>query len=232
MQHEVTHKPGFAMLRVDLEPGEKMVSEPGAMVAMSRDIELEAKMSADNKTGFFAKLITFFFALGKKFFGGESVMFNHYGGNNGGQVWISPTFMGDIHHRRLNGETINLAKGAYLASTGDVQIKIKFGGLKGLLIPWKSTFNLVASGTGDLWFNSYGGIQQIQVNGSYVVDDGHIVAYEGSLEKKTKSVGGGLTGLFASGEGLVKEFRGQGTVYIQTRNRSALADWLTPMLPN
>jgi uncharacterized protein (TIGR00266 family) len=231
MQHEVTHKPGFAMLRVDLDPSEKLVSEPGAMVAMSRTIELSAKMSADANTGFFAKLVMFWFALVKKFIGGESIMFNHYDAPQKGQVWLSPTYMGDIHHRSLTGETLYLAKGAYLASTGSVDISVKFGGFKAFIMPWKSSFKLVATGTGDLYFNSYGGIQEIQVDGSYVVDDGHIVAYEGSLVRKTKSVGGGLTGLFASGEGLVKEFQGQGTVYIQTRNRSALADWLTPMLP-
>lgn len=231
MHHEVTHKPGFAMLRVELEPGEKLVSEPGAMVAMSRSIDLSAKMSADDTTGFFAKLVMFWFALVKKFIGGESVMFSHYDARQKGAVWISPTYMGDIHHRRLSGETLYLAKGAYLASTGSVEISVKFGGFKAFIMPWTSSFKLVATGNGDLYFNSYGGIQAIEVNGSYVVDDGHIVAYEGSLTRKTRSVGGGVTGLLASGEGLVKEFQGQGTVYIQTRNHSALAGWLTPMLP-
>jgi uncharacterized protein (TIGR00266 family) len=219
------------MLRVELEPGEKLVSEPGAMVAMSRDIELEAKMSADETTGFFAKLMTFLFALTKKLIGGESVLFNHYSSGRGGKVWLSPTFMGDVHHRKLNGEVLYLHKGAYLASVGNVDIKVKFGGIKALLMPWKSTFKLVATGNGDLWFNSYGGIREIPVNGSYVVDDGHIVAYDGTLSTKTRSAGGGVTGMLASGEGLIKEFHGQGNVYIQTRNKSALVDWILPMMP-
>jgi uncharacterized protein (AIM24 family) len=69
------------------------------------------------------------------------------------------------------------------------------------------------------------------VSGSYVVDNGHLVGYEGNLDFTIRSAGGGLMGLFASGEGLVCEFTGQGRIYIQSRNLSALAGWLTPLMP-
>jgi uncharacterized protein (AIM24 family) len=35
----------------------------------------------------------------------------------------------------------------------------------------------------------------------------------------------------ASGEGLVCEFKGQGRVWVQTRNHQSLVGWLSPMLP-
>ncbi|MEL6338324.1 MAG: AIM24 family protein [Myxococcota bacterium] len=41
---------------------------------------------------------------------------------------------------------------------------------------------------------------------------------------------GGIKSLFFSGEGLVCNFSGQGTVYIQSRNLSALVGWLRPFL--
>ena len=69
------------------------------------------------------------------------------------------------------------------------------------------------------------------VNGSYLVDNGHLVGFEGPLTFDIKTAGGGLMGFMASGEGLVCEFKGQGTVYLQSRNTTALVDWLTRFLP-
>ena len=71
----------------------------------------------------------------------------------------------------------------------------------------------------------------VAVNGSYIVDNGHLVGYEGDLTFSIRSAGGGVIGFVASGEGLVCEFQGRGRVYIQSRNLSSLVSWLTPMLP-
>ena len=95
----------------------------------------------------------------------------------------------------------------------------------------KGAFFLAVSGAGDLWFTSYGGIEYIDVNGSYIVDNGHLVGYEGNLTFSIRSAGGGLLGFAASGEGLVCEFQGQGRIWIQTRNLSSLVGWLSPLLP-
>jgi uncharacterized protein (AIM24 family) len=78
---------------------------------------------------------------------------------------------------------------------------------------------------------SYGAIDEVHCNGTYVVDNGHIVGFDASLNFTIRSAGGGLMGLVASGEGLVCEFSGQGRILIQSRNTSALVGWLTPLLP-
>jgi hypothetical protein len=92
-------------------------------------------------------------------------------------------------------------------------------------------FFLQMSGHGDLWFTSYGGIQAIDIDGPYIVDNGHLVGYEGNLSFNIRSAGGGLLGLMASGEGLVCEFNGRGRIYIQSRNVSSLVGWLSPLMP-
>ncbi|MFB6262670.1 MAG: TIGR00266 family protein [Bradymonadaceae bacterium] len=231
MQSTIKHGPGFAMLEVDLDSGERLVSQPGAMVAMSNDVDLNASVSADPDVGFLTKIWLFLWNMVRSIFGGESVVMNHYRANSEGSVWLAPTMSGDVKRHQLEGEKLRLSHGAYLASTDGVDIDVEFGGLKGLL-PWKSTFHLKAKGNGDVWFNAYGGIRAIEVDGSYVVDDGHILAYDDSLDKHRATSGGGLMGLFASGEGLVKEFEGRGTVYIQTRNESALVNFIQSVLPN
>ena len=106
----------------------------------------------------------------------------------------------------------------------------KWGGLRGLLAK-EGFFFLGVTGHGDLWFTSYGGIEAVDVNGSYLIDNGNLVGYEGNLTMNIKSAGGGLLGFMASGEGLVCEFNGQGRIYIQTRNLQSLVGWLSPMLP-
>jgi uncharacterized protein (AIM24 family) len=70
----------------------------------------------------------------------------------------------------------------------------------------------------------------VNVNGSYVVDTGHVVAFTDSLQYEVGRIGG-YKSLFFSGEGLVCRFRGQGRVWIQTRRLGAFASWIQPFRP-
>ncbi len=228
--HEITHGPSFAMLRFDLAPNQVVVAEAGSMVARNSGVSMEVKMNAGRSPGFFAKLKAFLIAMIRKIIGGETFFVNHFSAPQGGSVWVAPTLSGQIGYRRMNGETLVLSSGAYVAHAGDIDMKMKFGGLKSLLAK-EGAFMLEISGAGDLWFNSYGGIHAVDVNGTYIVDNGHLVGYEGNLTFDIKSAGGGVMGFVASGEGMVAEFQGQGRVYIQSRNLGSLVSWLTSILP-
>jgi uncharacterized protein (TIGR00266 family) len=227
---EITHGPSFAMLRVDLQPGQVVVAEAGAMVARHQPVGMEVKLNAGASAGFFDKLMAIVIAFVRKVIGGETFFVNHFSAPQGGSLWLAPTMAGGISHRRLAGEKITLSTGAYLASSGPLDVRMKFGGLRSILAK-EGAFFLEVSGHGDLWFNSYGGIHPIDVNGSYIVDNGHLVGFEGDLTFTIRPAGGGMMGLVASGEGLVAEFQGRGRVYIQSRNMSSLLDWLNPLLP-
>lgn len=230
MQHVITHGPSFALLRVDLAPGETVVGEAGAMVARHQSLDMAVKLNAGQRSGFFSVLKALFVAVLRRLIGGETFFVNHFTARAGGSVWLAPPLAGQIVHRRLEGELLLLSTGAYLAHSGAVELKLKFGGLRALLAK-KGLFFLGVTGHGDLWFTSYGGVEPIDVNGTYLVDNGHLVGYEGNLTLSIRSAGGGLLGLAASGEGLVCELSGQGRVWIQTRNLQSLVGWLTPMLP-
>lgn len=218
------------MLRVDLQQGETLVSEPGAMVAMTQNVNLEAKMTTSASATFGATAKALLAAVIRKFMGGESFFVTHYSAP-GGSVWLAPTLSGSIVHHKLQGRPITLSAGAYLASVGSIDVLARYGGLRGVLAK-EGIFFLEVHGQGDVWFNSFGGVDVIDVNGSYVVDNGHIVGWEGNLEMNLKSPGGGLIGMFASGEGLVCEFTGQGQLWIQSRNLPSIVDWLSPLLPS
>ena len=169
-------------------------------------------------------------AVVRKFLGGESFFVTHYT-TPGGSIWLAPTMSGSVVHYPLQrGNSITLSAGAYVASHGQIDVLARYGGLQGLLAK-EGVFFLEIHGQGDLWFNSFGGVEMIEVNGSYQVDNGHIVGWDGNLEMNLKGAGGGLMGMFASGEGLVCEFTGQGRLWIQSRNLPSIVDWLSPLLP-
>lgn len=230
VSNEITHGPSFAMLRVDLMPGQTVIAEAGSMVARNAHVTMETKMNASPSAGFFEKLKAIFIAFIRKIIGGESFFVNHFAAPQPGSVWLAPKLSGQVTHRKLAGERLTLSAGAYLAHVGNVDLEMRFGGLRGLLAR-EGLFFLDVGGHGDLWFTSYGDIYAIDVNGSYIVDNGHLVGFEGNLTFDIRTAGGGMMGFLASGEGLVAEFKGQGRVYIQSRNLSSLVGWLTPLLP-
>ena len=80
--------------------------------------------------------------------------------------------------------------------------------------------------------SSFGAIHRISLDGTspVVIDTGHIVAFDGSLQWDVRKVSGMFTSLI-SGEGLVSEFAGRGDVWLQTRSNQAFLDWLVPRLP-
>lgn len=218
------------MLRVDLMPGQTVVAEAGAMVARHSGVNMEVKMNASPSAGIWDKIKAFFIAFIRKIVGGETFFVNHFTATQNGSVWIAPTLAGQVSYRRLQGERLTLSTGAFLASNGNLDIKLKFGGFKSLLAK-EGAFFLEISGDGELWFTSYGGIHAVDINGPFMVDNGHLVGFEGNVTFSIKSAGGGVMGFVASGEGLVCEFNGQGRIYLQSRNLGSLVGWLSPLLP-
>lgn len=59
-----------------------------------------------------------------------------------------------------------------------------------------------------------------------MVDNGHLVAWNCKYALERVSSGGVISNLSA-GEGLVCKFTGPGTIFIQTRNPNAFAQWLS-----
>jgi uncharacterized protein (TIGR00266 family) len=230
MQQLIKYEPSFSMLQLSLAPGETVIAEAGSMVARSSNLQMEVKLNAGRKAGFFGKLKAVFIALLRKMIGGETFFVNHFSSPQGGFVWLAPALSGGIKHIPLQNTSMLFSAGAYLASMGEIDLKMRWGGLRAILSK-EGAFFVEASGMGEVWVTSYGAIDEVYCNGSYIVDNGHIVGFDSSLTFKIKSAGGGLLGFMASGEGLVCEFQGQGRILIQSRNTGSLVSWLTPMLP-
>jgi uncharacterized protein (TIGR00266 family) len=230
MEHHIEHGPSFAWLRVILEPGDEVQGEAGSMVRQGPDVVMTTHLNAPKRASIFTTLWALIVAFMRKFLGGETIFINRFTSTRRQELVLAPSLSGHIiHHQMHGGRTVFVQTGSYLASTGSIDTKIRFGGLRSLF-GGEGLVLLECTGTGDLWVNSYGGVIPIEVNGNFTVDTGHIVAFEGELDFKVKSIGGVKSFLF-SGEGLVCRFEGRGTVYVQSRNLGALVSWLSPLLP-
>ena len=230
MHNNIEYGPAYAMATLGLDPGEEVTVEAGSMVAMSDGLTIKTHIGG-NKGGFFGAIVNFFLALIRKFLGGETLFVNTYAPPTGqaGEIMIAPALSGDIVYYQMDGARNLMVQGAsYLASGPGVKVKTKFGGLRSLF-SGEGAFWLKISGTGDLWVNCYGAIQEIEVNGTYVVDTGHVVAFDDTLDYKIKG-SGSLKSTLLSGEGLTMHFSGTGRLFIQSRNLGGLVHWLTPRL--
>jgi uncharacterized protein (AIM24 family) len=111
------------------------------------------------------------------------------------------------------------------------------------MLSGEGLFLLTVEGRGLLLLSSIGAIhaKQLAPGEEYIVDTGHLVAFESSveyrLEKATgraQGVGGFLKGIVQSalsGEGLVCRYRGPGKIYLQTRQMPSFVRQLLPFLP-
>ena len=221
MNVEIRHNPGFAIARCSLAGGEQMKAEAGAMASTSAGIEIEAKMQGGLMKG-----------LKRSVLGGESLfMTTLTAPPDGGWVDVAARLPGDAIVLPV-GEGLNLTRGSYLASTSEVDIDTKWGGFKSIG-GGEGGFLIHASGGGTVVAASYGAIDPVELAAGerVVVDSGHLVAFDPSVEFITRKASAGVMNTLKSGEGFVMEFTGPGRIYTQTRNPGALVTWLTEVLP-
>ncbi|MCP5107587.1 MAG: TIGR00266 family protein [bacterium] len=221
MEFKIEHEPVFTTVRIVLKQGEQFRAEAGAMVSMSPTLKIEAKAAGK---GLFGTL--------KAAVGGESFFASLFTAEGGeGELVLAPGNPGDVLQMKMTGNTILAEGGAYLA--GDPGLEISTQGSLKAMISGEGLFLQKITGTGLLFLNAYGSIfeKQLKPGETYIVDTGHIVAFEDSVQYKLKKAAKGLFSTLASGEGLVCEYTGPGKLWVQTRNLSALAQMIAKFLP-
>ncbi|MCB1304889.1 MAG: TIGR00266 family protein [Leptospiraceae bacterium] len=217
MKSEIVGAPAFASIHVELDPGETIIAESGAMASMEADLDMKAKLNG----GFFRAPL-------KKFLGGESFFVNEFTNNSNkpARCTLVQATPGDIREIELNDETFCLQPGAYIASTPGLKLGIAWAGFASF-IGREGLFKLEVSGTGKLYYGAYGAFVDKQLDGEYIVDTSHLVAYDPSIKLKMQ-LAGGIFSSFFGGEGLVTRLEGKGRVVLQTRSLSGMAGWINP----
>lgn len=219
MEFKIEHSPVFTTLTVKMAAGDQIKAEAGAMVSMSPSIELQAKASGKGLLGTIAAAV-----------GGEALFGSLFTARQAGELVLAPSVPGDVVHLKLKGETLFAQGGAYLAGATSLELSTQ-GSLRGM-IGGEGLFLSKITGTGDLFLNCYGAIvEKTLADGEvYIVDAGHIVAFQDTVQYRIKKAAAGLFSTLASGEGLVAEYTGPGTIWMQTRNLKAFAGLLAPFM--
>lgn len=223
MDIEILHRPESAIARILLDANEELVAEAGCMIAMNGSINASTTLRKGKGGGVLGGL--------KRMVGGESLFLSVFRSPiSGGEILLAPRLMGDLFIYEMQGNELVIQSTSYLASASGVDIDLGFQGFKSLF-SGESIFWLTASGYGSLLITSFGGIYEIPVNGEYIVDTGHIVAFEKSLSFNITKAGSSWLGAFLGGEGLVCRFQGQGRVFCQTHNPGAFGQQVGSKLP-
>lgn len=221
VEYDILYRPSYSLAEVRLNPEQSITVEGGSMVYMSSNMEI----LTEAKGGVFG-------ALKRSVLGGESFFMNTYTSRGGrGVIGLAPALSGDVVYRELSGETLFVTSGCYMASDPTLTIDTKFGGTK-TLFAREGLFLLKIEGNGYIFMSSYGALHEVELKSGerFVIDTGHIVAFDQRVSWDVRRVGGLKSTLF-SGEGLIAEFVGPGKIYAQTRSEDAFLSWLIPKLP-
>lgn len=221
MQIEVGYRPAQSMARVVLENGEQIRAESGAMVGMSTNVQMTTAATGGMMGGL------------KRMFGGESFFQNTFTAQGGqGEVLLAHSLCGDSVVLPMTPQGFFIQSSSYIASSPWVNIETKVGGFKSFFAG-EGVFVLKATAQQDaqVIVGAFGGIQELHCDGNLVIDTGHLVAWDTTLEYSVGKSAKGWMSSFLSGEGLVCHFRGQGRIWIQTRNPAEYGATIGRMLP-
>ncbi len=220
MRYEILYQPSFAVAKLLMEPGDSIRAESGAMVSMSPTITMDSKMQG---------------GLGKAFgrlLGGESMFQTTFTATHGpGELLLAPGAIGDIVALQLQNQGMFVTSGCYLA--GDTSLQIETKASVKSFFAGEGLFIMRVSGTGPLLLSTFGALHAVQLAAgqTYVVDTGHIVAFNDSMGYEVHRATQSLWGSFKSGEGYVATFTGPGVVYMQSRSPQSFAPWLGQFMP-
>lgn len=220
MKIDIRHNPSFAVARLSLESGEKVRAESGAMM-MHQNISIDAKAEGGMMK-----------SLKRAALGGESFFVTTFtAGDGGGWVDVAANLPGDVVVIDVPTSGLIIQRGSWLANPESVEIETRWGGMKNL-VGGEGGFAVTASGQGPVVVSCYGALDEINLNPGekLVVDSGHMVAYETTLNCELQRATSGIANMVKSAEGFVLEFTGPGKVWTQSRNPKGFIAWLAPQV--
>ena len=237
--HEIDyelHGDDMQVVEIELDPGETVVAEAGAMNYMEDDIEFEAKMgdgSEPNK-GFFGKLLD----VGKRAITGESLFMTHFTNKGSGKrrVAFASPYPGKIMPLDLAqcGGEILCQKDAFLCAALGTKIGIAFQKKLGAGFFGGEGFILQRlQGDGKAFVHAGGTLIVKQLQGETLrVDTGCLVAFTNGIDYDIERAGN-LKSMFFGGEGMfLATLRGRGTVITQSLPFSRMADRILAHAPS
>ena len=222
MKYQIVGEP-LPVVICDMEAGETMITEKGAMSWMSPNMRMETQ-----GTGGFGKMMG-------RMFSGESMFQNRYTAEGGpGQIAFASSFPGTIRALEIApGQEYVVQKRAFLASDETVELSIffqkKFGaglfGGEGFIMQ-----KLSGHGTAFIEIDGYTCEYNLQAGQQMKVSTGFIAMMDATCSMDIQSVGGAKNALLG-GEGLFNTVvTGPGKVVLQTMPVNSVAKATQPFI--
>ena len=219
------------MVEVELDPGETVIAEAGAMTYMEEGITFEARMGDGSEAceGMFGMLM----GAGKRLISGESLFLTHFSNNGEGKrhVAFAAPYPGRIIAVDLStiGGELLCQKDAFLCAALGTKLDIAFTKRIGAGFFGGEGFILQRlAGDGMAFIHAGGTIIEKELHGETLrVDTGCLVAFQPSVDYDIERAGN-LKSMVFGGEGLfLASLRGTGKVWLQSLPFSRMADRIT-----
>ena len=236
--HEVDYEifgNDMQVVEVELDRGETIIAEAGAMNWMEDDIVYEAKMGDGSKSddGLMGKLLS----AGKRALSGESLFLTHFTNTSNSKRRVAfaapyPGHILPIDLAEMGGELL-CQKDAFLCAALGTELDIAFSRRLGTGFFGGEGFILQhLRGDGMAFVHAGGSVIKKELNNEVLrVDTGCLVAFSSSVDYNIEMVKG-LKSMFFGGEGLfLATLQGTGTVYLQSLPFSRLADRIIEQVP-
>lgn len=213
----------FPVVICELENGEKMITEKGAMSWMSPNMKMETVGGG----------------LGKMFskaFSGESMFQNSYTAQGGpGMIAFGSCFPGKILPVEIRpGKELIVQKSAFLASEASVELSIHFNKKLGAGFFGGEGFIMQRlSGSGIVFLEIDGELVEYDLapGQQMVIDTGNVAAFDSTVSIDIQQVPG-IKNKLLGGEGLFNTtLTGPGKIWLQTMPISNVAESIRPFIP-
>lgn len=216
------------MVIVELDPGETVIAEAGAMTYMEEGIQFEAKMGDGSQPdqGFFGKMMS----VGKRMITGESIFMTHFTHHGSGKSHVAfaapyPGKIIPIDLATIPGNDLICQKSAFLCAAAGTQVTIAFNKKISVgLFGGEGFIMQKLVGDGLACIHAGGTVIERELRGETLrVDTGCLVAFEPHIEYDIQRAGN-LKSMFFGGEGLfLATLRGHGRVWLQSLPFTRLA---------
>lgn len=236
--HEVDYEifgNDMQVVEVELDRGETIIAEAGAMNWMEDDIVYEAKMGdgSNQDEGLMGKLLS----AGKRALSGESLFLTHFTNTSNSKRRVAfaapyPGHILPIDLSQIGGELL-CQKDAFLCAALGTELDIAFSRRLGTGFFGGEGFILQhLRGDGMAFVHAGGSVIKKELNNEMLrVDTGCLVAFSSTVNYNIEMVKG-LKSMFFGGEGLfLATLQGTGTVYLQSLPFSRLADRIIEQVP-
>jgi uncharacterized protein (TIGR00266 family) len=208
------------MVEIELDPGETVVAEAGAMNYMEDGIAFETKMGDGSQpdSGFMGKLM----AVGKRALTGESLFMTHFTNRGAGKKTVAfaspyPGTIIPVDLSQLGGELL-CQRDAFLCAAMGTQIGMAFNKKLGAGFFGGEGFILQRlNGDGMAFIHAGGMVVRKELKGEkLLVDTGCLVAFTNQINYSIERTGN-LKSMVFGGEGLfLATLQGHGTVWLQS----------------